>query len=192
MKGNQKTRVVNDITAAHIRILYWFFAYPDKDFTFNGICEVTNTSKTTARAIIDDLCRNKWIRKTVLGRLWRLAANRETLEFRHAKIAHNLENVYATGIDKTVLNLYPQARAIILFGSFRKGDDASESDLDIAVEVPGTEELQIKPIGEIAMLGYRKNVKVNLHVFSRKKVDLNVFSNIANGIILHGFLEVRP
>ena len=41
-------------------------------------------------------------------------------------------------------------------------------------------------------LGYRKNIKVNLHVFSRKHIDLNVFANIANGIVLNGFLEVRP
>ena len=41
-------------------------------------------------------------------------------------------------------------------------------------------------------IGYRKNVPVNVHVFSRNKIDLNLFANIANGIILEGFLEVRP
>ena len=41
-------------------------------------------------------------------------------------------------------------------------------------------------------LGFRTNVKVNLHIFSRNKIDLNLFANIANGIILSGFLEVLP
>jgi len=33
---------------------------------------------------------------------------------------------------------------------------------------------------------------VHLHIFSRNKVDLNLFANISNGIILDGFLEVHP
>ena len=44
----------------------------------------------------------------------------------------------------------------------------------------------------IKEFGYRKDVPVNLHIFSRNKVDLNLFANISNGIILDGFLEVHP
>ena len=47
-------------------------------------------------------------------------------------------------------------------------------------------------LGIVEQLGYRKKVNVNLHVFSRNKIDLNLFVNIANGIVLDGFLEVRP
>ena len=33
--------------------------------------------------------------------------------------------------------------------------------------------------------------KFQLFIFNRKNVDLHVFNNIANGIVLYGFLEVR-
>jgi len=55
----------------------------------------------------------------------------------------------------------------------------------------GDDELSIIRLGIIEKLGYRKNVPVNLHIFSRNKVDLNLFTNIANGIVLDGLLEVR-
>ncbi|MAF35906.1 hypothetical protein CL622_02190, partial [archaeon] len=66
------------------------------------------------------------------------------------------------------------------------------SDIDIAIEVVGNKELQIKELTTISKLGYRKNVVVNAHIFSRSKIDKNVFANIANGIVLQGFLEVQP
>ena len=81
---------------------------------------------------------------------------------------------------------------IILFGSYRKGDDDERSDIDIAVEVLGDEEPKIINIGVLNKIGYRNGIKINVYVFSRNKIDLNLFANIANGIGLEGFLEVRP
>ena len=54
------------------------------------------------------------------------------------------------------------------------------------------EEVKIFELGILPEFGHRKNVLVNLYIFSRNKIDLNLFSNIANGIVLEGFLEVRP
>ncbi|MBI2137093.1 hypothetical protein HYU12_01090, partial [Candidatus Woesearchaeota archaeon] len=77
-------------------------------------------------------------------------------------------------------------------GSYRKGDDTDKSDMDIAVEAIGNKEMEITELGIIKQFGYRKNVKVNMHIFSRSKADLNVFTNIANGIVLYGLLEAKP
>jgi len=52
--------------------------------------------------------------------------------------------------------------------------------------------MQIIDLGTVEQLGYRKNVRINLHVFSRNKINLNLFSNISNGIVIEGFMEVRP
>ena len=84
----------------------------------------------------------------------------------------------------------PNAKAIVLFGSYRKGDDNEESDIDIAVEVID-ESRYIEDFGVIGKFGYRRGITVNLNVFSRDKINNNLFSNIANGIVLDGFLEVK-
>jgi len=52
--------------------------------------------------------------------------------------------------------------------------------------------VKIVELGIFHKWGYRKNVSVNLHIFSRNKIDINLFSNIVNGIVLEGFLEAKP
>lgn len=114
------------------------------------------------------------------------------------KVAFNLDTIfraYNSGLRNHILDIVGDignAKAVILFGSYRKGDDNEKSDIDIAVEVADNEKLRIIELGIIPKFGYRKNVSVNLHIFSRNKIDINLFSNIANGIVLEGFLEVRP
>lgn len=193
MNGNRKkiTSTQSDITAAEIRIRNWFFDFPDKEFSFNEICEQTDTSKTTASIVVQNLIAKGWATKQVIGKLWRLSANMSNMRFKHYKIVHNLELIYGTNVLEYIQTNYPMPRAIVLFGSYRKGDDISTSDIDLAVEIPGTQGI-ITQEAAIDILGYRKNVKINIHTFSRQTVDINLFNNIANGIVLSGFLEVKP
>lgn len=193
MKGNQKRIIATnpEITAAGIRIRNWFFDFPEKEFSFNEICEQTDTSKTTASIVVQELINNGWVTKQVIGKLWRLSANMNNTRFKHYKIVHNLDLIYGTNLLEYIQTHFPMPRAIVLFGSYRKGDDISTSDVDIAVEIPGMQGI-ITQEATIDVLGYRKNVKVNIHAFSRQTVDINLFNNIANGIILSGFLEVKP
>ena len=194
MKGNQAIKGVSpeEFTAAYIRILNWFFSFPEREFSFNDVCEQTKTSKVTAKLVIQDLEKRGVLSKTIFVRVWHIKANMGSLNYIRAKIAYNLDRIYGTNLVDFVLNNYPQLRAIVLFGSFRKGEDISTSDLDIAIEVPGTPQMKIETLGFIDKIDHRQNIKVNIHIFSRENVDLNVFANIANGIVLHGFLEVRP
>ncbi|MBI3026708.1 nucleotidyltransferase domain-containing protein [Candidatus Woesearchaeota archaeon] len=100
--------------------------------------------------------------------------------------------IYESNITKEINKVIDNPRAIILFGSYRKGDDTENSDIDLAVEVLDDKEIEILKFGVFPSFGYRKNVVVNLHIFSRNKIDLNLFANIANGIVLEGFLEAKP
>ena len=107
------------------------------------------------------------------------------------KKAYNLEKIYNSGIINKIKRKFPGYKSIILFGSYRKGDDTEKSDIDFAVEISGNQKLKIEEFEKIREMGYRKNILVNLHIFSRQFIDNNLFSNIANGIILEGFLEVK-
>ncbi|HIG96563.1 TPA: nucleotidyltransferase domain-containing protein [Candidatus Woesearchaeota archaeon] len=190
-KHQKKAITRIELTSSTLRILSWFCAYPEKEFTFNEICTATGTSKTVAKQVIEIFIKKGVIIRNILGKLWRLAVNQESEYFKQIKIVLNFQQIYLSGIANAIRKSYPQARAIILFGSYRKGDDISTSDLDIAVEIPGNLALTVENFQTCA-LGYREKVQVKLHLFCRQKIDPNVFANIANGIILNGFLEVRP
>ncbi len=195
MKKNQQYKLKSfelEITAAKSRILNFFYDFPEEEFSFNEICEATNTSKTTAKEVVEELIANRWVERTVVGKLWRLRLNVSDPRVKNYKIVHNLDLIFGTNLIEFLTSNYPRARALILFGSYRKGDDLSKSDIDVALEIPGLARIQVIQGGVIDKLGYRENVAVNLHLFSRQTVDPNLFANIANGIVLHGFLEVKP
>lgn len=176
---------------AYQKIMNWFFAYPNKEMSLNDLAQTLKISKTTVNKIIRVLVEEGFLKKQVLGKVWRITCNIQHPYNFTRKIGSNLILISESSILEEIHKLIPNPKAVVLFGSYRKGDDNEESDVDIAIETIDDEDLRIMELGIITQLGYRKDVQVNLHIFSRKKVDLNLFANIANGIILEGFLEVR-
>ena len=174
------------------RVLYYFFDRPDDATGLNSLAKIIKASKTSVREAVLLLERHGYIKKEAIGNAWRVYAwDTAGFYFTIQKIPYNLQLVYNSQILNNIYNKLPGAKAIILFGSYRYGTNNKNSDVDIAVEIAGNKDLQITELGAFD-LGFRKNVKVNLHIFSRNNIDLNLFTNIANGIVLGGLLEVRP
>lgn len=177
---------------AGAKVLYWFFDFPSREMSLNDLSEETGISKTTANKVVTNLVQAGFLKKEVLGKVWRISCNINHPYNISAKVPYHLTLIYQSGILEAIYKQIPSPRAVILFGSYRKGDDTEQSDIDIAVEILGNEEMKLQELGRLEKLGFRQNVKVNLHIFSRNKIDLNLFANIANGIVLSGFLEARP
>lgn len=182
-----------ELNKAYRKCLFWFFSYPNREMSLNDLATNLEISKTTARKIVLQLIEEEFLIKEELGKVWRIFVNKDHFYNKTIKICYHLEYIYLnlSNIIQEIYKIYPHPLAIILFGSYRKGDDDENSDVDIAIEVIENEDPVLQEL-ENMQLGYRKNVKVNLYKFSRNKVDLNIFNNIANGIVLEGFLEVKP
>jgi len=197
MVGNLKKIELMELNEAYQKVLYWFFSFPNMETGLNDLSLDLKISKTTAKKIINALVEEGFLNKNIYGKTWRITCNLDHPYNSTTKISFNLAMIYGAyygGLRDHILKIVGNAKSIVLFGSYRKGDDNEESDVDIAVEVTDDDddEVRIVELGAIPEFGFRKNVKINLHIFSRNKVDLNLFSNIANGIVLEGFLEVRP
>ncbi len=181
-----------ELNQGALSVLYWFFAYPEVKITLTELSKELGISKKTASRIVTDLAKENFLIIEQIGKSWRISCDIQHPYNQIYKVGHNLSLIYSSGIIPEIYKRIGNPKAIVLFGSYRKGDDIGASDLDIAVEIIGDKEIQIINLGQISQLGYRKNVPVNLYVFSRNKIDLNIFANIANGIVLDGFLEARP
>lgn len=180
-----------ELSDAYSKVLYWLLDFPDKEFGLTEISEAVGISKTNANKIITALRDEGFLTIEDLGRLWRIKCNTSHPYNLTRKVPYHLTLIYESGVIDHLIKSIPGSKAIILFGSYRKGDDNSKSDIDLAVEISGEEEEGHFNIGFLQTLGYRTNVRVNATVFSRKSIDINLFNNIANGIVLHGFLEVK-
>ncbi|VVB77894.1 Nucleotidyltransferase domain protein [uncultured archaeon] len=184
-----------ELNEAYGKIMQWFFSYPTIPISLSDLAKELSISKKTANRIVLQLIKEEFLIKEEIGKTWRISCNQKHIYNFTRKISYNLSLVYQVlyeaGIINEISKIVGNPKVIVLFGSYRKGDDTDKSDIDLAIEIAGNEELRIVHLGNLPSLGYRKNVPVNLHIFSRNKIDLNLFSNIANGIVLAGFLEVR-
>lgn len=183
---------LNDINEAKQKVMEWFFSYPTKEITLTHLSNQLKIAKKTASHIVKKLKDEGFLNIKIIGKSWLISCSHTHYYNSTKKVAYNLMMIHNSNILEETRKSVPQYRSIILFGSYRKGDDNENSDIDIAVEVIRNQDLKIIELGVISEFGFRKNVKVNLHIFSRNKIDINLFSNIANGIVLEGFLEVRP
>ena len=190
----KKLKNVNplELSNAYRRVLYFFFSFPEQTIGLNNLSKQIGASKTSTRASVIQLVREGFLNKEEIGNAWRLSASPKNPFAITKKIPYNLQLIYESGIVSAIYNKIPSARAIILFGSYRWGTDNEKSDIDIAVEVLDNQDMRIENLGVIEQVGFRTNVVVNLHIFSRNRVDLNLFTKIANGILLDGILEVHP
>ncbi len=180
-----------ELSETYKKVLFYFFSFPQHAIGLNYLSKNIKSSKNAVKEAVNLLVNEGFLSVEQIGKAWRITTNQKHSYFITRKIPYNLQLVYESNIIKYIYKIIQNARAIILFGSYRWGSDNENSDIDIAVEVLDNEELRIFTLGIIEVFGLRKNVKINIHVFSRNKINLNLLANITNGIILDGFFEVR-
>ena len=172
-----------------LTVLYW---WPEVEFSLTELAKKAGVSKSTASRLRDSLIALGIATVEEKGIVFRIRANMESFQFVKKKIGYNLEFVYDSGLVEFLEDAFGHPPAIILFGSFRKGDDISTSDIDIAIETLEDIDIHtVRPKGIEQIEKHFVDRKIQIHLFNRKKVDINVFNNIANGIVLSGFLEVK-
>jgi predicted nucleotidyltransferase len=103
-------------------------------------------------------------------------------EYKFYKKIHNLTKLKTTGlIDFLKDNLMPGAT--ILFGTYARGEDIEESDIDIFVMCE-------KEDIDLSNFEKQLNRKIQLHFKEDfKEYPKELKNNIINGIILEGYLE---
>lgn len=173
------------------RVLSVLFQYPEKEFSLSDLAKEAGVAKPHIGKILHELEQLDMITITKLTKIWRIKANQQNWNFIKSKIVYNINFVYQSGLVEFLNEHFGTPKAIILFGSFRWGEDISTSDIDIAIEAEEIDEYKTMSLREL--VEFEKMIKrsIQLHIFNRKNVDLHVFNNIANGIVLVGFLEVR-
>ena len=180
------------IETARQRVLSVLFRYPEKEFSLSDLAREACVAKAHIGRILDEIYKIGIIKIIKLSKIWRIQANQQNPVYTKSKIIYNLGLVYQSGLVEFLNDEFNNPKAIILFGSFRKGDDISNSDIDIAIENNEINDYKIVRLKNLIEFENSVERKIQIHLFSRKHVDINVFNNIANGIILSGFLEVKP
>jgi predicted nucleotidyltransferase len=172
------------------KILEILIQFPEKEFSLSDLAKESKVSKAHMGGMLEELLKIEFIKIEKLNKIWRIKANQNNLDFMRSKINYNLNLIYQSGIIEFLNEYFKNPKAIILFGSFRKGEDISSSDIDIAIETDTARIHEVIELDEMTEFEKVMKRKIQIHLFNRKNMDINVFNNIANGIVLSGFLEV--
>ncbi len=173
------------------RIIEVLFRYPEKEFSLSDLAREGGVAKANIGTILKEFQEAGLINIEKLSKIWRIKANQTNWLYTRSKIVYNLNFVYRSGLIEFLVDLFKNPKAVVLFGSFRKGEDLSNSDIDIAIESGEVNKYKITGLRELAEFEKIIGRRIQLHLFSREDVDIGVFNNIANGIVLWGFLEVK-
>jgi len=106
-------------------------------------------------------------------------------KFRAVKEIYNYWKIQSSGLVE-LLEEELKPDAIILFGSFERGEDRKNSDIDIAV-INGREKNLDLSNFEKNLLG--RNIEIQ-SIDDLKNSDINFRNSLANGKTLYGFMEV--
>ena len=115
---------------------------------------------------------------------WSVELNRGNHKVMQLKRADNLKQVYESGLADFLEKEFAGA-AIILFGSYARGEDIVNSDIDIAVV--GRKEKQLSSALYEKILGRR--ISINSYA-SWDKIHKHLKENLCNDIVLAGGVEL--
>jgi hypothetical protein len=169
-----------------MRTLEPFFLSPTKGHSLMELSRQIRLAHTSVKKNLDKLYKLGIVAKTqeIKGKRNFPLYKAYTLgkPFKSHKMIYNFTSIIESGvIELMVEKLAP--KAIVLFGSYMRGEDTEESDIDLFVECR-KEELDLK--------AYEKKLarKIALH-FNENFAGLpkELKNNLINGIVLFGFLE---
>ena len=97
----------------------------------------------------------------------------------------NIKQIYDSGLRDYLINEYSNP-VIILFGSFSKGEDIENSDIDLYLGMLSKKEIKLEKFEKIL----KRKIQIFRYSNLKQINNIHLANNIINGIIFNGFLEV--
>ena len=167
------------------------FNYPHKSF---HIRELAKEGKCSTTAVTQgmELLKKYGIITVEEGKITTdIKADIDSEDYRKYKLIFNLYRLTRHKIVASLNKYFNNPECITLFGSFAKGEDIENSDIDILIitslEKPRTKEFE----NFINMIEDEFNREISIHLLKSFKETADSFKNsAANGIVLHGYMKV--
>jgi len=160
-----------------------FIDEPLKIHYIKQISKKINLAPTSIRKHLQQLEEEKFITKEKGERFTGYKANRDNKNFRFYKKTFNIIKIQESNLlDYLINSLYPQT--IILYGSYLRGEDIEQSDIDIFIISKTKKRLETN--------NFEKTLKRKIHIMiepNLKNLSSELKSEILNGLVLHGYLN---
>ena len=171
------------------RIAELIFNFPNKTFHIRMLEKKTGFSTTAVIDAIKKLKKYEIITVEETSLTNNIKANLESEAYRFYKLVFNLYRLKRYLFIDKLIEIFNNPEAIVLFGSFAKGEDIEESDIDILVLSSQKDNENLEDF--VNLFKKELNRKINIHILPSLAKSSNEFKNaVANGIVLHGYLKI--
>lgn len=162
----------------YLKVLEIFFVEPTTIHFIKEISKRINLAPTSVRNYVRKLIAENLIKKKKTKPFDGYVANRENESFIFYKKVYNLYSLKELN-EFLISSFWP--KLIVVFGSYARGEDVEESDIDILV---------VSKVKKNINLGkFEKKLKrrINLLIVDKlEKIDKKIIKKIYNGIVLYG------
>jgi len=165
------------------RIEKEIFENPTYRFHIRELARKTKLNPNTIINLSRKLSKKGIIKKERIKNLVGIYANVDNKNFLRKKRLFNIQQLYECGLVDFLISYYNNPEAIVVLGSYSRGEDIERSDIDIAVI---TDKERVHGLEK-----YERILKRGIHllVFRYDKISKEFYKNMINGVILHGFLK---
>ncbi len=155
---------------------------PMKHFQIRELAREISLAHTSINIHIKELEKLNLVKKEKTGIYKSYVANFDDDRFRFYKKIQNIINLKESGIVEEIENR-ATPDAIVLFGSYLKGEDTESSDIDLFV-IAKKKNIDVKKYEDVL------NRKIQLFFSEEiKKLPKELSNNILNGLTLSGFVR---
>jgi predicted nucleotidyltransferase len=170
------------------KIKYIFFKNPEKEHHVRHIAKQLNISPTSASKYLKELEKKEILTSEKKYGHLIFRANTESKKYQVLKRNNNILSLYDSGLINFLQKTYNYPEAIILFGSYSKGEDTSRSDIDLLIITPAKKEHKLEK--------FEKKLGRKIQIFEISKEELiktnaNLKNSWINGIVLEGYIEIQ-
>jgi len=164
------------------KLLKIFLDNPTEDFRLRELSRLSKISPPSVMIYLKEFEEEKLIERFTKRRIPFYKADRDNEKFKHYKRLSILYELHKSGlIDYLWDKIAPEA--IILYGSFAKGESIETSDVDIFI---------VGKYKEVDVNRYENKLGYQIHLMGDelKNTSKEFRNNLANGIVLKGYLKL--
>jgi len=171
----------------HIKkiIKEYFFVNPSVHVRVRELERILNLPLPSIIRYCKELEEEKILKTKIISSVKFYTSNKTSEKYLLEKKLFNIRKIYESGLINFLKKEYNNP-TIILFGSYLKGEDVEESDIDLYLETHKNKNINLEEFEKIlkrkiSLLQYK-----NIHSIKNKFLA----NNILNGLVLNGFIEV--
>lgn len=168
-----------------IKILKLFFDGPNTRLHVREVARRSSLTPRGAQKILKSLYSSGLLCSESTGIVSNYWGNYDNEKFLGLKRALNIYSLYSSGLLSALEESYMNPKCIVLFGSYSRGEDTGNSDIDIAIITSMTEAPDINIYENLL----KRKISLQL-IEDLKQEDTNFKNTLANGVVMSGYLDV--